>query len=120
MEARKCFDELFERLGTDIVLRLHSGDFETKALIQPMRYKNKLYVEMRNTELGLNDTECFLYLGPAKYDFTGYEKKTAVFTANGERAYNVSRADRITIGEETMYIWAVLTPRLKEDQYDKM
>lgn len=120
MEVKECFDEVFERLGAEVVVDIYGEQVETKAIIQPMRYKNKLYIDMANTEIGLNDTECFLYLGPARVDFTTSERNTSVYAMNANRSYNVSRADRISIGEEVLYIWAVLTPRIKGDSYDTM
>ena len=120
MEVKECFNEVFERLGADVVVKIHGEQTKTKAIIQPMRYKNKLYIDMANTEIGLNDTECFLYLGSAEVDFTTSERYTSVYAMNTNRSYNVSRADRICIGDEILYIWAVLKPRIKGDRYDTM
>lgn len=89
---------------------------QVKAIIQPMRYKNKLYVDMAWGNLGFKDTECFLYIGPPEVDFTGLELRSFVKTV--DRAYCISRADRIRVEGETVYIWAVLTPKIKENAYD--
>lgn len=120
MEVSKCLEELFKKLGEQTVVKTGEEAKLVYAFIQPMRYKNKLYLDMKNTEVGFNDTECFLYLGPAEADFTNQEMQTVIYPYMGDRAYNVSRADRISIGGEILYIWAVLTPRIKEEQYDTL
>lgn len=116
LKFKKSINSAFEKAGQKARVVVGNNTVSVKAIIQPMRYKNKLYMDMGNTVLGLNDSECFLYLGPAEPDLSGKEMQTAIFTA--DRAYNVSRADRIMFNDEVLYIWAVLTPRIKEGQYD--
>lgn len=116
MEISDKIGKMLERLGEDVTVVVNSNRTKCKAVIEPMRYKNKLYMDIGSTVMGLNDTECFLYIGPADPDFTGKELSTAIFSA--DRAYNVSRADRISMGGTCLYIWAVLTPRIKEGSYD--
>ncbi len=103
-------------LGKEVTVNTQGENLKTKAIILPMRYKNKLYIDMGHSELGFKDSECFLYLGSPDVDFTGFEMQTFIKTA--DRSYNVSRADRINIGDSLIYIWAVLTPRIKENAYD--
>ena len=100
MEYFDCIREVINRVGEDITAVIYRDEIKTKAVIQPMRYKNKLYLEMAGTELGLNDAECFLYLGFPEVDFTGQEMHTAIYTK--DRAFNISRVDRVTLGGETL------------------
>lgn len=118
MNYKKSVDELFCTLGEDIKVSIDGKMTQTKALIQPMRYKNKMYLEPERTELGFKDSECFLYLGPAEQDFTGKESSTVIESA--DRCYKVSRADRIALGGITQYIWAVLAPRYKDGVFDAL
>ncbi len=111
MNYKTSVDSLFENLGENVNVSIEGNSTETKALIQPMRYKNKLYVESQRTELGFKDSACFLYLGPAELDFAGREADTFIETEKG--IYNVSRADRISLKGITQYIWAILTLRVK-------
>ncbi|MBQ1183315.1 MAG: hypothetical protein IIX60_02570 [Clostridia bacterium] len=108
---------MFQSIGEPITVSIEGVSHQVYAIIQPMRYKNKLYLEQERNELGFKDSECFLYLGPAEADFAGVERYTWIKTE--DRSYNVSRADRIAIGGKTQYIWAVLTLRLKDGEYDE-
>lgn len=109
---------MFQSIGEPITVTIDKTAHNVYAIIQPMRYKNKLYLEQERNELGFKDSECFLYLGPKEADFAGVERYTWIKT--NDRSYNVSRADRIAIGGKTQYIWAVLTLRLKDGEYDEL
>ncbi|MDR1464916.1 MAG: hypothetical protein LBJ11_06425, partial [Oscillospiraceae bacterium] len=40
------------------------------AFLQPLRYKNKMYLGGVNTRIGFNREGYYLYLGPAGHDLT--------------------------------------------------
>ncbi len=109
---------MLQAIGEKVSVSVNGTANEVYAIIQPMRYKNKLYLEQERTELGFKDSECFLYLGPPEVDFAGVERYTWIKTE--DRSYNVSRADRITIRGKTQYIWAILSPRMKDGEYDEL
>ena len=115
MDFKKETDKFLDAIGEAVTVEIGEEQFEVKALVQPMRYKNKLYLEDERTELGFKNGECFLYLGPAEVDFAGRENSVTVSAA--DRKYNVSRADRITLKGAVQYIWAVLTLRIKDGDY---
>ena len=102
--------------GDSATVSVNGEPTSVMAFIRPMRYKNKLYIDMDRTELGFKDSECFLYLGPAVPDFCGNEENTVI--SSYKKQYSVSRADRITLSGQTVYIWAVLTPRVKDGVYN--
>ena len=116
MDFKLQAEALFDGLGCEVEVMVGDDQYDIKALVQPMRYKNKMYLEDERTELGTKNGECFLYLGPAEPDFSGKENQTVVRALN--RNFSVSRADRITLKGITQYIWAVLTPRIKDGGYD--
>lgn len=109
-------EKMLLNFGDSATVTVGKETVAVNALIRPMRYKNKLYIDMERTDLGFKDSECFLYLGPAVPDFCGSEEKTIISSLN--KKYSVSRADRITLSGEPMYIWAVLTPRIKDGVYN--
>lgn len=116
MNIRKSVDRVFKAIGSEYTVNCNGNVSKVTAVVQPMRYKNKLYIEMPRAELGFKDTECFLYLGSPSVDFVGHEFSTVI--SSGSRSFNVSRAEQIKMGDETVYIWAVLSPRIEENIYD--
>ncbi len=117
MNFKKEIEKFFKRKGETAWITVGQTRHTVKALIEPMRYKNKLYLEASRTVLGFKDSECFLYLGPALPDFAGKEASTKIETENA--AYIVSRADRILLSGETQYIWAVLMRNLAEENNEQ-
>lgn len=118
MTFKKSIEQFLNTVGEEVRVETEGKSYNVKALIEPMRYKNKLYLEAQLTELGIKDGECLLYLGPAEPDFSGKEINTIIYA--DDRNYNVSRADRVQIKGDTQYIWAVLTFRIKDGDYDEM
>ncbi len=118
MDFSEKIDALLRSVGEPTTVSVNGSLSEVCSIIQPMRYKNKMYLEQERTQLGFKDGECFLYLGPKEVDFTGVERDTIIKTQ--DRCYNVSRADRINVNGNVQYIWAVLTLRIKDGVYDEL
>lgn len=116
MKIADKFNSFLEKAGEETNVVIGETGTRVCALIEPMRYKNKLYLEMPRDILGFTDKECFLYLGPASADFVGQESDTVIRTEG--KAYNVTRADRMIVSGEVQYIWAVLTSRVRNGAYD--
>ncbi len=78
-----------------------------KAFIQPLRYKNKLYQQGSFTPLGVNKNNVYLYIGPANHDLTKLDN-TYKLHDNENRKYIIDRAEKITLNDNILYIWAVI------------
>ena len=117
MDYSKKIADILKTLGEQTYIELEGTGYLVYAIIQPLRYKNKMYLEQIRTELGFKDGECFLYLGPKEIDFAGKERYTVVSTR--DRDDNVSRADRISLNDKLQYIWAILTPRVESGDMDE-
>ncbi len=106
---------MMERYGRTVSLSMpdgwHSPQF--RAFIQPLRYKNKMYLEGSHTEIGLYDPGYYLYIGPAAHDLTRLAAGACVCAAGGEH-YQIDRAERVFIGEKPLYIWAILRSTTQE------
>ena len=75
------------------------------ALVQPLRYKNKMYLYGVNTEIGYNSQGYYLYIGPPEHDLTVNEDALII---DGDIKYQIDRAEKIKFGEEVLYVWAVV------------
>ncbi len=75
--------------------------------LQPLRYKNKMYVDTHMTELGLDDDGRYVYIGlPCNLltDNTGNDRKIDI---NG-KSYSVIRAENVFYKGEAIYVWAII------------
>lgn len=82
---------------------------EYKSFLQPLRYKNKLYLRGKYTEIGKNGEDYYLYIGPAEYDISAVDAFN-VRLVIGETDYVVYRTEKHYIGDEVIYIWAIVRP----------
>ena len=105
-------EKLFEKYGQKAKLKIigeESTIYNFKAFIQPLRYKNKLYLRGKYTEIGKNREDYYLYIGPPDIDISGVD---GVFTILyiGEESYLVYRAEKHNVGGKDIYVWAIIRP----------
>ena len=82
------------------------------AFIQPLRYKNKMYLYGVNTQIGFNSQGHYLYIGPPDHDLTTLEEGSWIKA--GDEKYQIDRAERVCCGEELFYIWAIIRTIVEE------
>lgn len=80
------------------------------AFVQPLRYKNKMYLSGSFNELGHYGEGYYLYIGPAKENFDNLSKRALLHTADG-KSYKIERYEKIFLKEKPLYIWAVIKRR---------
>lgn len=102
-------DKLFENFGSTVHIT-NSDNWSSpvfNAFIQPLRYKNKLYMTGDFTPIGKNTQDVYLYLGPKKHDLTQLDSSYRINDAtNG--VYIIDRAEKINFKNEAVYIWAII------------
>ena len=102
-------DKIIENFGMSVYLN-NNTDWESpvfNAFIQPLRYKNKLYMTGDFTPIGRNTHDVYLYMGPKNHDLTKFDSSYRICDSNGN-AYMVDRAEKITFKNEVVYIWAII------------
>lgn len=83
------------------------------ASIQPLRYKNKMYLDGIYTEIGFNSQGHYLYIGPADIDLT-VAAEDEFLTADG-MSYQIDRAEKVFKGDKVFYIWAIIRTIVEEN-----
>lgn len=105
--------KIFEKYGLEANLYDYSGDalvsYDFKAFVQALRYKNKVYLRGTYTELGKNQQDYYLYIGPADVDVSNVDGAVRVLNINGTE-YLVDRTEQHHIGNENVYTWAIIRP----------
>lgn len=106
MTNPKTLTLLIHKYGKDVMVQI--GDVKTncRAIINPLRYKNKMYLDADMSDFGAIDRTRFLYIGPPEPDFTKNWEGTTILS-QGQK-YSVTRADMLCLGDMPLYIWAVL------------
>lgn len=107
---------MIDKYGNSVVIHGGKDDVSTKAFVEPLRYKNKIYIGGRKHALGMFNSEKYLYIG--KPGDRLVEDVSVVEC--GEDKYIVKRQETYRVCGEAVYVWAVMTRHreLTEDEYD--
>ncbi|MGN0519761.1 MAG: hypothetical protein ACI4LB_03390 [Candidatus Fimenecus sp.] len=102
-------EALFNKFGRSVFLSDDTGWRSPvyRAFLQPLRYKNKMYLEGTYTVLGKDPNSLYLYIGSAKHDVTRLKKNARLTDGDGKR-YLIQRAEKVCRGDEPYYFWAIL------------
>lgn len=118
MSAYKCIEKMIRRYGDDIKITENSVKKHSKAIIQPLMYKNKMYLGGTAVPAGYFDGGHYMMIAPASLGITDY--RHTVIESMGAM-YRVKRAEKVKADNELLYIWAVLVPYYPpaEDDYEQ-
>lgn len=99
----------FNKFGRSVYLSDNTGWKSPvyRAFLQPLRYKNKMYLEGTYTLLGKDPNGLYLYLGTVAHDITRVPKYTRLTDADGKQ-YLIQRAEKVCRGDKPFYYWAIL------------
>lgn len=103
--------DYIRRIGRRVTLTFPDG-IETNDLcvIQPLRYKNKMYMEGVGTDLGREKDSYFLMFAPPGFlppgDLAGHVLADEHYTS-----WSFVRRDTVLLGDEPAYDWVVLLER---------
>ena len=82
---------------------------EKRCFVQPLRYKNKMYLEGTPTEIGVNDAGYFLFIAPPTMDLESLGNSGYLY--DDEKKYHIDRWEKIWVGDKVFYLWAILKER---------
>lgn len=106
---------LMERYGQEVkVIKNGSPPQKLQAFLQPLRYKNQMYLEGIPTDLGIAEQNYVLFLGPARPLMQGGDPGLRI--ESGGDAYEVRHCERIYLGAEALYQRAVLRRMFEEEE----
>lgn len=99
-------NSMFEKYGQEVTLKTEDGWSSPifGAFIQPLRYKNKMYLNGINTVIGFNSQGHYLYIGPPDHD---PKLDDGYIESNGQK-FTVDRRERVYLKNEVVYIWAII------------
>jgi hypothetical protein len=71
-----------------------------------------MYLEGIPTDIGINDTGCYLFLAPPEFDMEYAEKNG--YISDGTNRYHVDRSEKIYLGNKVYFIWAIIRERIPD------
>ena len=92
--------------GEDVTVINDADTVLARAFVEPLRYRNKIYIAGEYRTLGMKYSEKYLYIGIP--DITLVENKTIIKRKDNE--YLVKRVERYYVKEQIAYTWAILIP----------
>lgn len=98
--------ETIKRYGNNVIIFDNGKKVKAKAFIEPLRYKNKVYVGGQYRLLGVDRNEKYLYVGCAENQLA--EQSTVIEMQNSK--YIVKRCETYYVKDYPIYVWAILTP----------
>lgn len=98
--------ETIKRYGNNVIIFDNGKKVKAKAFIEPLRYKNKVYVGGQYRLLGVDRSEKYLYVGCAENQLS--ERSTVIEMQNSK--YIVKRCETYYVKDYPIYVWAILTP----------
>lgn len=115
MSVTATLKKYVDKYGTTVSLSSDGKVFGTpyRAFIQPLRYKNKMYLMGVRSKLGWIDQSHYLYIGPAEKDVASLTSAARIRSQN-ENFYIV-KAENVRLGDDIFYNWAVIRA-VVEDQ----
>ena len=84
-----------------------------RAFIQPLRYKNKMYLMGIRSKIGRIDQSHFLYIGPCEVGLTDVSADSRIKC--GTDKYYIVKAETVWTGDKPFYNWAVIRTVIGEE-----
>ena len=108
--ANKINTQLLNKWGLDMVMVYYATGDEThfRAFLQPLRYKNKLYLSHKPTELSYDTLQKYLLVAAPEAPLDkidGYTYKLY----HGEKLFKVDHCEWVYFNGEPYYYWAVVS-----------
>lgn len=97
--------KLIDKHGCD--LSLADGSFSWRAFVEPLRYKNKLYVEESSLPEGMINRTAFRYIGPPEIDLNEIAPRGTLIRM-GNITLTVSHSEAVNFDNSAVYVYGVL------------
>lgn len=109
MATAKSMKSLFRKSGITITVCKGGepvGSF--KAFLQPLRYKNKIYLRGVATELGFDSLKKYLLISPPDVDLSVIDgSETTIRLENNH--LSIDHSEIVYFGKEPFYTWSIVS-----------
>lgn len=100
---------LFKKSGVRLSIK-KDGEETTSfnAFLQPLRYKNKIYLRGVATELGYDSLKKYLLISPADIDLSEVDG-TSVTLFFGDKHLSIDHSEKVYLGKKPYYTWSIVS-----------
>ena len=115
MKMTGYFDRALIKFGNTVRIFRGGRAKVSKAFVQPLRRRHRLYINDRYIPAGYFDNRYLLYIGPGDLPL-----EDGMRVECGDTAYTVVTSEIFAAHDENIYVWAILMPvsKCEEDYYD--
>ena len=114
MSLLSCVDREIGRFGSGVTITHAGSCIKTRAFLEPLRYRNRIYIGGEYHPLGYLRKEKYLYVGKASHPLVENE---SVIETHGNK-YIVKRCETYYVKDTPVYEWAILVPYGEELEDD--
>lgn len=107
MSIYKLLENAINKWGSTFKITQNGETINCKGFIQPLRYKNNMYLNGKSLDAGYFDGGHFLFIS---YGDIGLVNHKVAYFEDTTSKYVVKRADVHTYKDNTLYTWAILKP----------
>lgn len=100
-------NKLFNKYGVRVISTGKTDSTEFPAFLQPLRYKNKIYLSGVPTELGYDGLNKYLLIAPPEVNIELIEGEDYTLSF-GEDTFSTDHCEPVYLGKKHLYYWAIV------------
>lgn len=109
MQINKSLSDLFRNMGVVLTIdRTEGAGTAFRGFIQPLRYKNKIYLHGVATELGFDSLKKYLLISPVDVDLSEVDGIN-VTLHHGLNHLSVEHTETVYLGKKPWYNWSIVS-----------
>ena len=109
MVNNKAPKALFEKMGVTLTIKKDNQILTSfKAFLQPLRYKNKIYLRGVATELGYDSLKKYLLISPSEIDLSDVDG-TNCSLYFGDKHLSIDHMEAVYFGKNAFYNWSIVS-----------
>lgn len=116
MSLSSAVTNSISKLGGEVEISSRGQKVRARAIVEPLRYRNKIYIGGEYRSLGTLKRDRYLFIGTP--DINLKENSSVIESVGGK--YIVKRCETYFVQDRPIYVWAILVKfgQPLEDDYD--
>lgn len=106
---KALFNPIINKMGVTFeIMKNGSVSSSFKGILQPLRYKNKIYLEGVPTELGYDNLKKYLLLSPPEFDLSTLDNINTYLCFDGNH-YSIDHTEKVLFLGKPAYTWSIIS-----------